>query len=247
MAGWLGVSDADAVLEAEGLSAEYEQGRVQGLGLGAKFLPHHKARAAGCGGCSRAAGCCVWMRSQRVGRGAARRALHIVAAATRASATIILLTSCAPRCLLVALPQAVALTAGVEHRLSSKLKRTAERQAAAAGGGAPAGRHHGGAHQHPGAAKHAALLQHGRHHAAGRGQDKAAPPAEQQRQRQQAGSEEEEDSEAEEGRGRAFGKGKGKAAARPAILSRGDLLKVSGLPGKKRKRKSGGGSGAAGS
>ncbi|PRW60252.1 D-isomer specific 2-hydroxyacid dehydrogenase [Chlorella sorokiniana] len=68
VAGWLGVADVGDVMEKEGLNPEFEQGRTQGLGLGAKFLPHHKA---------------------------------------------------------------VALTTGVEHRLSSKIKRSQERQAAA--------------------------------------------------------------------------------------------------------------------
>lgn len=137
----------------------------------------------------------------------------------------------------------MALTTGVEHRLSSKIKRTQERQAAAGGGGgngnaAPA------LHQLHGAAKHKALLQHGRHHAtAGRGQDGAVAA---QRRAAEA-AEEEEDSEEEEGRGGAFGKSKAKAAQRPAGFSRSDLLKAGAAvqQGKKRKRK-GGGSGAGG-
>lgn len=44
VAGWLGVGDVDNVLEKEGLNPEFEMGRQQGLGLGAKFLPHHKVR-----------------------------------------------------------------------------------------------------------------------------------------------------------------------------------------------------------
>lgn len=140
-------------------------------------------------------------------------------------------------------PQAVALTSGVEHRLSSKLKRTAERQAAAGGGGSGYQHHH----QHPGASKHAALLQHGRHHAGGRGQGLAA--AGQQQQQQQAAEGGEDDDSEEEGRGGAFSKGKGKGAARPATYSRSDLLLAGPTgQGKKRKRKGGqGGSGAAGS
>ena len=31
----------------QGLNPEFEQGRTQGLGLGAKFLPHHKVRGSG--------------------------------------------------------------------------------------------------------------------------------------------------------------------------------------------------------
>ncbi|KAI7836920.1 hypothetical protein COHA_009252 [Chlorella ohadii] len=181
VAGWLGVANVGEVMEKEGLNPEFEQGRTQGLGLGAKFLPHHKA---------------------------------------------------------------VALTTGVEHRLSSKIKRTQERQAAAGSGGSG-----GGAapalHQLHGAAKHRALLQHGRHHAAARrGQDGAAAA-----QRQGQAAEEEEDSEEEEGRGGAFAKGKAKAAQRPAGFSRNDLLKAGAAvqQGKKRKRKGGGGGGAAGS
>ena len=42
VAGWLGVADVDSVLETEGLDVEYEAGRQQGLGLGAKYLPHNK-------------------------------------------------------------------------------------------------------------------------------------------------------------------------------------------------------------
>ena len=45
VARWLGVSDAEDVLEKEGLNPEYEMGRQQGLGLGAKHLPHHKVRS----------------------------------------------------------------------------------------------------------------------------------------------------------------------------------------------------------
>jgi hypothetical protein len=48
VAGWLGVADVESVLEKEGLDVENEAGRQQGLGLGAKYLPHNKVR--GCGG-----------------------------------------------------------------------------------------------------------------------------------------------------------------------------------------------------
>lgn len=44
---WLGVADVDATLGEEGLAAEYETQRPQGLGLGAKFLPHSKVGRAG--------------------------------------------------------------------------------------------------------------------------------------------------------------------------------------------------------
>jgi hypothetical protein len=47
VAAWLGVSDVDAVMEQEGLNPEYELGRRQGLGLGAKHLPHSKVRRRG--------------------------------------------------------------------------------------------------------------------------------------------------------------------------------------------------------
>lgn len=51
VAGWLGVEEAevDGVMEKEGLNPEFEAGRTQGLGLGAKFLPHHKVRRGPCG------------------------------------------------------------------------------------------------------------------------------------------------------------------------------------------------------
>ncbi len=44
VAGWLGVDagEVDDVMEKEGLNPEFEAGRTQGLGLGAKFLPHSK-------------------------------------------------------------------------------------------------------------------------------------------------------------------------------------------------------------
>ncbi|KAL4421567.1 hypothetical protein ABPG75_010858 [Micractinium tetrahymenae] len=129
--------------------------------------------------------------------------------------------------------KAVALVAGVEQRLGSKLKRSS--QAAAAG---VRGHHallaaqHGKAHHFP----------HG--HAHDRRQQQQAEPAAAAR----GGQEEEEDSE-EEGRGAAFGKGgKGAAARKPAAFNRSQLLAVSGggVGGKKRKRKGGGGRAAGG-
>lgn len=47
VAGWMGVAEGelDGVMEREGMNPEFEAGRTQGLGLGAKFLPHHKAVA----------------------------------------------------------------------------------------------------------------------------------------------------------------------------------------------------------
>eukprot|EP00887_Chlorella_sp_A99_P003952 scaffold11.g3952.t1 len=45
VAGWLGIDNVDAALGQEGLQAQYEQARPQGLGLGARFLPHSKALA----------------------------------------------------------------------------------------------------------------------------------------------------------------------------------------------------------
>jgi hypothetical protein len=42
VAGWLGVADVEEVLQQEGLNPEFEMGRPQGLGLGAKYLPHRK-------------------------------------------------------------------------------------------------------------------------------------------------------------------------------------------------------------
>lgn len=50
VAGWLGVADVGEVMEQEGLNPEFEAGRTQGLGLGAKFLPHHKVRVLSSGG-----------------------------------------------------------------------------------------------------------------------------------------------------------------------------------------------------
>lgn len=51
VAGWLGISDATKVLE-ESKDSELENGRRQGLGLGATYMPHHKVRglAARAGG-----------------------------------------------------------------------------------------------------------------------------------------------------------------------------------------------------
>jgi hypothetical protein len=54
VAGWLGVADVESVLQKEGLDVEYEAGRQQGLGLGAKYLPHNKVRD--CGGAMESAG-----------------------------------------------------------------------------------------------------------------------------------------------------------------------------------------------
>ncbi len=42
----------------QGLNPEFEQGRTQGLGLGAKFLPHHKVGTQRAG--SRCWGVCFW-------------------------------------------------------------------------------------------------------------------------------------------------------------------------------------------
>lgn len=55
VAAWLGVGDVGEVMEQEGLNPEYEMGRTQGLGLGAKFLPHNKV----CGhACAAEPACC---------------------------------------------------------------------------------------------------------------------------------------------------------------------------------------------
>jgi hypothetical protein len=137
--------------------------------------------------------------------------------------------------------QAVALTSGVEHRLSSKLKRTAERGAAEQGAAS------GEAHQHSSRSgfQHAGFQQ--RQGKAG-WQDRAGHQQKQQHHQQQqqqpgGGGDQEDSSDGEEGRGRAFGKGKA-AAQRPATYSRSDLLKGSeAMAGKKRKRRKGGGQG----
>ncbi|GAB4822539.1 hypothetical protein N2152v2_009585 [Parachlorella kessleri] len=41
-ASWLGIEDPAAALEEEGGTLDLSQPRPQGLGLGAKYLPHHK-------------------------------------------------------------------------------------------------------------------------------------------------------------------------------------------------------------
>lgn len=124
--------------------------------------------------------------------------------------------------------KAVALVAGVEQRLGSKLKRSS--QAAAAG-----------------VRGHHALLaaQHGKAHAHDRRQQQQAEPSAAAR----GGQEEEGEDSEDEGRGAAFGKGgKGAGARKAAAFDRSQLLAVSsgGVGGKKRRRRSGGGH-AAGS
>lgn len=96
VAAWLGVSDVDAVMEQEGLNPEYEMGRQQGLGLGAKRLPPSKVRHQRHGRCPPC--------SLAVGR---RREL---------GPTV-------PR---LGLLQATGGLAGVEQRLKGKLKRSRE-------------------------------------------------------------------------------------------------------------------------
>ena len=138
----------------------------------------------------------------------------------------------------------MALTTGVEHRLSSKIKRSQERRAAEGVGSSGAAL----PHEHlRGAAKHKALLQHGRHHAAASRRQDGAAAAQRHAGAAQEEEEEEEDSEEDEGRGAAFGKAKGRAAQRPAAFSRSELLQAGAAAqqGKKRKRKGGGGGAAA--
>ncbi|KAI3429678.1 hypothetical protein D9Q98_005763 [Chlorella vulgaris] len=182
VAAWLGVGDVGEVMEQEGLNPEYEMGRTQGLGLGAKFLPHNKS---------------------------------------------------------------IALTSGVEHRLGSKLKRTAERRLAEAAQQAapqgqpsqPAGRRGFGPKHSPGQP--------------GRWSNK--PPSRQQQTQQPAaaaaqasGAAADDDTDDEGGRGGAFGKRSHSAAPKPATFTRSDLLRVSSAQQpKKRKRKSGQGGGQA--
>jgi hypothetical protein len=141
--------------------------------------------------------------------------------------------------------QSLALTSGVEHRLGSKLKRTAERRLAEAAQQAaqqgqpsqPAGRRGFGPKHSPGQP--------------GRWSDK--PPSRQQQTQQPAaaaaqasGAAADDDTDEEGGRGRAFGKRSHSAAHKPATFTRSDLLRVSGAQQpKKRKRKSGQGGGQA--
>lgn len=239
VAGWLGVGEGevDAVMEKEGLNPEFESGRTQGLGLGAKFLPHSKvsippaqllpkaAAAAAVAGvpegssvllcsrvCASKTGC-----SEAAAKGNTCRKVILGSPPT-------LLPCSSPSRVL----QAVALVAGVEQRLGSKLKRSS--QAAAAG-----------------VRGHHALLaaQHGKAHAHDRRQQQQAEPSAAAR----GGQEEEGEDSEDEGRGAAFGKGgKGAGARKAAAFDRSQLLAVSsgGVGGKKRRRRSGGGH-AAGS
>ena len=73
VASWLGVEDAQAVLEQEGLGVEYEEGRPQGLGLGAAFLPHSKGLAL-TAGAERRLGAKLLRGAGRAGAGAAAAA-----------------------------------------------------------------------------------------------------------------------------------------------------------------------------
>lgn len=130
--------------------------------------------------------------------------------------------------------QAVALVSGVEQRLGSKLKRSAERRAAAEVEFAERGRA-----PVPASRRGFNLQQPGPSKKQRRG-DNAAQQRQQQAQQPAAAAarqaEEETDSEEEEGRG-SWGKGR-HASNRPASFTRADLLKTTlAAQGKKKKKK----------